>query len=559
MVTSSRRILGCAAIACLNLITLAPAVAQSDTRQRAPSPSVDVGVERERADRRAPQSVLEAQATTPVPPSDAKVAPVKSGAVQNLSKLIYEGTTLPPSVLDQAVAKFIGKPMSQENVKGIADALSATYAKSDIAYYAVVIPPQAPTEGQLIVRVVEGRLVSHRLVDPTSSTPERLIANYVQNLKGGPLRKTRLDRYLSLMRDVPGQTVKARILPLNQNGDLELELTIDRKQVELELSLDNAGIVNIVDGPQVQASVQINGTLREGDSTRFSANIPFAPERYQFYSVTHETPIGANGLSVSASAAHLKTLTRDNISGEATLGSLALLYKLVRSGNRNLTLSGSFDALSSSNNFLDTTFGDFETRVVRLGATFSDGDSKQAFALSGTASQGLKVLGSRPFEGFSDETFTKLNLSASFAQSIKDDMVVRITTRGQYSDDLLPVTEAFPLGGRGKGLAFLPGVLVADQAVGGSVELSKPIKINSIFLPRVVLFTFADGSAGKALARPEFDIAADNLALASAGAGIRFNILGRLSSTIEFAVPVESPDRLVERPPVVLFNITAAM
>jgi hemolysin activation/secretion protein len=559
MATSSRKIMGRAVIACLGLLSTTGAIAQNDTQQRTSTPSADAGVERERADRQAPQPVLGPQSATVVPSADAQVAAVAPEGVQNLTKVVYEGSTLPASVLDQAVAKFIGKPLSQENVKAIADALSATYAKSDIAYYAVVVPPQAPAGGQLIVRVVEGQLVSHRLVDPTPSTPERLIAKYVQNLRGGPLRKSRLDRYLSLIRDVPGQSVKARILPLNQNGELELELTITRKQVELELSLDNAGIANIVDGPQVQANVQINGTLREGDSTRFSANVPFAPERYQFYSVTHETPIGANGLSVSASAAHLATLTRNNIAGEATLGSLALLYKLVRSGNRNLTLSGSFDALSSSNNFLDTTFGDFETRVLRLGATLSDGDSKQAFAVSGVASQGLKILGSRPFEGFSDEAFTKFNVTASFAQSIKDDLVFKIATRGQYSDDLLPVTEAFPLGGRGKGLAFLPGVLVADQAVGGSVELSKPIKTGSPFLPRIVLFGFTDGSAGRFLARPEFDLAADNVALASAGGGIRFNILGKLNTTVEFAVPIDSPDRFVERPPVVLFNISAAM
>jgi hemolysin activation/secretion protein len=541
------------------MVMAAPAAAQSEQQARPPVAPNDPAVERNRADRRAPQPVLGEQKPVPLPPSDPRVAAVGEGAVQMLSSVVYEGTTLPKDLLDKATADFVGKPLTQGNVKAIADALSAVYARSDIAYYAVVVPPQAPDEGRLLVRVVEGRLASHRLVDPSPSTPERLIKGYVDNLKGGPLRKSRLDRYLSLIRDIPGQSVKARIVPLNQNGELELELTIDRKQVELELSLDNAGIANIVDGPQVQAGVQINGALREGDSTRFGANVPFAPERYQFYSVTHETPIGANGLSVSASAARLTTLTRSNIAGEATLGSVAALYKLIRSGNRNLTLSASFDALSSSNNFLDTTFGDFETRVVRLGATLSDGDQKQAFAVSGVLSQGLEILGARPFVGFSDETFTKFNLSASFAQSIKDDLVLKMASRGQYSSDLLPVTESFALGGRDKGLAFLPGVVVADQAAGGSIELSKPFKLGSPLLPSIVLFTFADGSAGRVLARPDFALPADSVALASAGGGVRFNILGRLNTTVEFALPIESPDRFVERPPVVLFNISASL
>lgn len=559
MVCVNRALLACSVLGSLGLVLASPATAQNEPPPASSGSSADPGVERNRADRRAPQPVLEAQKPVPLPPTDSRVAAVGQGAVQNLSKVIYEGATLPQDLLDKATASFVGKPLTQENVKAIADALSATYARSDIAYYAVVVPPQAPSEGRLVVRVVEGQLVSHRLVEPSPSTPERLIASYVDNLKGGPLRKSRLDRYLSLIRDIPGQSVKARILPLNQNGELELELTIDRRQVEVDLSLDNAGIANIVDGPQVQVGVQINGALREGDSTRFSANAPFAPDRYQFYSVSHETPIGASGFSLSASAARLTTLTRNNIAGEATLGSIAGLYKLIRSGNRNLTLSASFDALSSSNNFLDTTFGDFETRVVRLGATLSDGDQKQAYAISGVLSQGLELLGARPFEGFSEETFTKFNLTASFAQSIKDDLVLKIASRGQYSSDLLPVTESFALGGRGKGLAFLPGVIVADRAAGGSIEISKPVKTGFSIVPSVVLFTFADGSAGRVLARPDFDLPADSVALASAGGGLRLNILGRLSTTVEFALPIESPDQFVERPPVVLFNISASL
>jgi len=559
MASAIRTLANWAILGSLGICLVVPARGEGQSQTPPPAGSADPAVERGRADRAAPAPVLGPQKQVPSVPAEARVSDIAPGAVQNLSRVTYEGATLPSDVLDKAVARFIGKPLSQENVKAIAAALSETYARSDIAYYAVVVPPQAPTGGQLLVRVVEGQLMSHRLVEPSPSTPDRLIASYVENLKGGPLRKSRLDRYLSLIRDIPGQSVKARILPLNQSGDLELELTIDRKQVELDITLDNAGIANIVDGPQVQASVQVNGTIRDGDSTRFSANVPFAPDRYQFYSLTHETPLGANGLSLSASAAHLTTLTRGGIGGEATLGSVSLLYKLVRSGNRNLTLNTSFDALSSSNNFLDTTFGDFETRVVRLGATLSDGDQKQAFAVSGVLSQGLKFLGARPFVGYSDESFRKINLTASFAQSIKDDLIFKIATRGQYSEDLLPVTEAFALGGRGKGLAFLPGAIVADQAAGGSVELSKPIKLGLPVLPNIVLFTFADGSAGRVLARPAFDLAADSVALASAGGGIRFNVLGRLNTTVEVALPVETPAQFVERPPVLLFSISAAL
>ena len=541
-------------------IAAGPAPAQNLPETMAAPPSADAAIERERADRRAPVPVLaDRPPAPPVPETEAKVAAVETGTPEILREVVFEGATLPNAVLKSAVSGFVGQELGQTQVKAIADAVSKAYGRSDIAYFAVVVPPQVPKEGRLVVRVVEGTLTEHRIIDPTPSTPIRLIGSYVDNMKGGPLRKSRLDRYLSLIRDIPGQKVSAKIVPLNQQGDLVLELTITRKQVELEVSLDNAGVANVINGPVVQASAKLNGTLREGDTTKFTANVPFAPDRYQYYSVTHETPIGANGLSLALAGAHLQTRTRSGIEGEATLGSITAQYKVLRSGNSNITLSASFDALSSSNNFLDTTFGDFETRVVRLGAVASDGDNKQAFAISSILSQGLDGLGARPVMGFSETGFTKINLTSAFAQSIKDDLVLRVSARGQYSPDLLPVTESFALGGRGKGLAFLPGSLIADQGAGGSIELSQPIKIKSLVLPKVTLFTFADGSLGRVLARPLLGLDEDSVGLASAGGGIRFSLLSKLSATVEFAVQVASPDTLVERPPVVLFNIVSSL
>src|SRR3546814_6735250 len=56
----------------------------------------------------------------------------------------------------------------------------------------------------------------------------------------------------------------------------------------------------------------------EGDSTRIAGYLPFNPDRYQYYSLSHATPIGSNGLTLAAQAAHVETRSRDSRSEEHT-------------------------------------------------------------------------------------------------------------------------------------------------------------------------------------------------------------------------------------------------
>lgn len=543
------------------LVIHAPAIAQGMPHGLQQSNPNDPSIDRDRADRNAPLPSLGDNEEVEYPQGETRVASVsgQQDAAVSLASVRFAGSTLDASTLEAATREFIGQPLTPAVVSEIAAAVSAAYAESDIAYYAVVVPPQVPSGGGLLVEVTEGRLIEHRLVNPSPSTPERLIASYVENMKGGPLRKSTLDRYLSLIRGVPGQTVKARIVPVNSEGDLALELEVDRRQIEVEVRFDNSGVRNVLSSPQVQVGVAFNGVLREGDTTRISTYLPFRPDRYQFYSVSHETPIGANGFSVAVSAAHLRTRTLSDVEGRATLAGVTGRYRMIRSSTRNLTLSASFDGVRSSNYFLDTAFGDYQTRVLRAGAVYSDGNNDQAFALSGTVSQGLSVLGARPFQGYSEASFTKLNLTAAFASKVVDDLLLRVSTRGQYSADMLPTTERFSLGGRGLGLAFQSGSLTADRAIGGSVELSRPIRVDAGVLNDITVFAFADGSSGRSLERPVYNLAADDFSLASAGGGLRLLMANRFRATAEVAVPIEMPNSLTDGSPRFLFGFSASL
>ena len=525
----------------LGLMLAVPAVAQDTAPgQQSAAPIID----RDRTDRLEPQ-VVPTPVATPQPAPSVQVAPGASSASQILlTRLRYSGTTLPTARLDAATSSYIGRPLTGETLQGIANAISATYAKSDIAFYSVSIPPQVPGGGILTVRLVEGRVKDYRLAGMSPSAPARLIAAHMRRLmRDAPLRKSLLERTLALLRDIPGQTVDARLRQSGATGDLLIDLIVKRKQVQIGLTIDNSGVSNVVQGVQAQMSVTINGLVREGDSTRIAGYLPFYPDRYQYYSLSHSTPIGSDGLTLAAQAAHVESRSRGSItSGKATLAGLTLNYPVVRSMKSQLSLTASIDGIDSDNYFLDIRFGDYRSRALRLGASWSRADATNGYAISSVVSQGIDVLGARPFAGFSETGFTKVNVQAVAVKGISGKLSLKTSIKGQYSKDRLPVTERFPLGGRGAGMAFRTGTLTAEQALAGSAELSWSLPARSPLLKASALFIALDGALAHGTARPAYRLAARDYSLASAGGGVRLGLGPKWRVSAEVAVPVKRPD-----------------
>lgn len=496
-------------------------------------------IDRERPDRVAP-SIAPATAAPSAAPAPVVGPVAEPAAGVKLARVHYMGASLLAALLDRAVAPLIGRPLTRETLQAVAKAVGDAYARSDIAFYAVSIPAQVPAGGQLIVRVLEGRVSAYQLAGLSLSMPVKLIEAQMQRVKRDtPLRKSVLQRALGLLRDIPGQSVEARVRQSGGEGELILDLIIKRKQVQIGLLIDNSGVSNVIDGVQAQLSVTANGLLREGDSTRVAGYLPFYPDRYQFYSLSHSTPIGSNGTTLTANIAHMESRVRDRpIEGEATLAGLTVSHALIRTNRSNVTVNASLDGIDSSNYFLDVRFGDYRSRAVRLGASWSQSDARSGHALSAVISQGVGILGARAFTGFSEKQFTKVNAQAVAVRSLSKTLSLKLTAKAQYSADKLPVTERFALGGRGAGMAFRVGTRTAEQALAGGAEFSwTPARAPP--LQKAALFAYVDGAVAHEVARPFFSLPARDFSLASAGGGVRIGIGAKWRASAELAVPVK--------------------
>jgi hemolysin activation/secretion protein len=516
-----------------------PALAQPQVpagvgENQSQSPQID----RDRSDRVAPALPAAPNVSIARPAAPGVAAAATAVA---LTRVRFEGASLAPAALGNATAAFIGQPLTQPNLKAIADAVGKAYAASDIAYYSVAIPAQTPVGGVLTVRVVEGAVKRYAIKGVSETTPTKLVeAHIARIMKDTPLRKSVLERSLSLMRDMPGQTVEARIGQIDASGALLLEIDLKRKPINISVTIDNNGVSNVISAFQAQVAVTVNGLAREGDSTRVSSYLPIHPDRYKLYTASHSTPIGTNGMTATISGARVESRSNNGVEGQATLAGLSLNYPLIRSYKTNVSLTASLDGIDSSNYYLDTRFGDYRSRALRVGGSWSKADAKNGYAVSAVVSHGLDILNAKAFAGFSETGFTKANVQAVAVRTVAKNLVAKVTATGQYSRDKLPVTERLSLGGPGAGRAYRVGTITADRGATAMIELSWTLPKVPDRFKGSALFGFVDGATGHVVARPLYGLPAQSSTLASAGGGVRVG-LGKWRASVEVAVPVKRP------------------
>lgn len=446
-----------------------------------------------------------------------------------------EGSSIERGAIGGATQKFIGQPITAALLKQLGDAVAEIYANSVVALYTVYVPQQDLSQG--VVRLV----VSEGYIDDVSIKGEgghTLVRRYAAKLKGErPLLKATLERYLSLIRDIPGLTVDAQLLRAGKPGAVKLALDLKRKPLSMTTSLDNRGTA-LLGGVQFGATVTGNGLIREGDQTQLYLSTASDFEKYRYGSLSHSTPIGSEGVRVLGSVGYLRTRPESvPVEGKARTAGLQVSYPLVRSYTRNISLTGALDGVDSDNAVFGQTFSSEHTRALRGAVGFVDGSAKRTLGGSATVSRGLDILDARG-SAFGEVQFTKLNVRAQFDQALSDSVVLRLRASGQYSRDRLPGAEQFTLGGE-FGRAFESAIVTGDRGLAGLVELGWRPQGLPALIKGSELYGFVDGGIARYHSRGAF--AGRDWELASMGLGVRTMIAGKSWVGIEGAHALDEP------------------
>jgi hemolysin activation/secretion protein len=490
-------------------------------------------IDRGRIDR-AVQPDLPDQKSNPQRGGVVVTATSPTTAIRGIS---FRGEKVPARVAD-AAKPFLGRPADKPTLTALAAALSAAYAKSDIALYTVAIGAQDFAEGQVHVDVIEGYVAATAIVDPKKRAHPR-VRRMTENLIGiRPLSRTYFERQISLMRDLPGLTYDLSALSTGDTGAISLTITPHQKRTKFDFGYSNRGTQLLGQG-QFEGSAKLFEALTDGDQFSLSGAASSNFRDFLYAGAGYQIPVGYEGVTVSANLGYLKTRPRSiPIEGSAKTAGVTVSYPLIRGYKRDLFLSAGIDGINSDNAAFGSLIASERTRAARISASGSQRSEKRSIEFSGTISRGLGILGSHVDAPFADRVFTKANLAAAIGQKIGKVVIARVRASGQYTSDRLPAAERFAVGGADFGRAFDAGILSADRGIAGSVELAVLPKIAKK-LENTELYVFTDGARVSILDRGPYTGA--SYGLASAGVGTRLRYTTKAEIGLEGAKSISRP------------------
>ena len=502
----------------------------------APSPAGaqdGLTIDRDRLDRRPGQALPGATAPTPGAPTQAEaIAPFVLRAVS------VQGSRLGQARVEAAVQPFIGQTLDGAGLARLRAAVLAAYQDTPFALPVAALDMRRAAEGVIVVTAVEGRVARVNIGGETEGDID-LLRHYAARLTTeAPLSRPTAERYFSLIADIPGAKTTVTTAPSATPGALDLGLGLDQTRWEFVTGMNNRGS-RALGRTQWTASATLNRAFRLGDQTRLALTVPNDIDRFQYLALSHRQPIGYDGAAASLSLGHLRTRLPSGVEGDATTAGLVFSWPLIRSYRSNLYLSGGIDGLDSDN----AVFGDLvsteKTRTARASAAWSRVGARSSVGASGTVSQGIDGLGAQP-NLFADAGFTKVNVRVEGARAVGRTVRLSGAATVQWSDDPVPNSELFSLGGGEFGKAFSSALLVGDSGYGGKAEAAwRPA-----MLPRPVRGSevYVFGDQGEVRVNGRAGLPGRSASLASAGLGVRLAVADRAVIEVEAAKAVDKPD-----------------
>ena len=385
-----------------------------------------------------------------------------SGMSVTVSRFQFAGNTLlTQAQLAPAVASFVNRPLSFNDLQNAAAAVAETYRKAGWIVR-VYLPLQEIKDGVVTLQVVEAVFGQVRMegTAPTRVPFDRLVPIVgAAQPHGAALKAQAMDRALLLLDDMPGISTAGSLAPGEQANEVDLVLKIeDEKLVNGQVGVDNAS-ARSTGSARLTADLYINSPLRLGDQAVVNL---MHTEGSDYARLAYTVPLGAAGWRVGANASHLRyrlvddALAALDASGTSTTSGVEATYPLIRARLKNLYLALNYDNKRFDNRAAATTITDYKIDTFTVGL---NGNVLDQYAGGGSNSASLALVhGKVDLDGSPNAradalttrtggSFTKLRYAASRQQVLTEALALYAAFSGQTAGKNLDSAEKFYLGG----------------------------------------------------------------------------------------------------------------
>ena len=411
-----------------------------------------------------------------------------------------------------------------------------------------VVRSQQVDKGIIRIDIIEG-FVGKVNVQGDVAGPRKLLNSYRKKLLNSkPLLAKDLERYLLLVDDLPGLSVKSVLTPSEvQLGATDLTLILASKKYDGSRGVDNRS--SKFNGPiQVSGITNANSLLGLYEKIGFQAVVTKHIDELRFFNRFYEMPVSSEGAKIYFSTAGNKSqpgtdLEEFKVKGGSPNFMLKATHPFIRSKSKNLYANFSFIHRNSTTKFLGETDSEDKLRIANLGLSYDFVDDYRGVnLLSINWSQGFGFSGARETdspnlinrEGTSG--FTKFSGEVLRLQPLAASWILLGGVSWQYALDKLLASEQFGLGGSrfGRGSNF--SEITGDHGVAFKLALQRVFEINKAYIKDIKAYTFFD--YGTVWNRLKTSTDSSKQDLSSIGLGFRFNLTDRLSGYLELDKPL---------------------
>ncbi|NDY93193.1 ShlB/FhaC/HecB family hemolysin secretion/activation protein [Ideonella livida] len=377
-------------------------------------------------------------------------SPAAGESAFDIAMFQIEGNTvLPATVLEAAVAPFLGPGRGMAGVEGARQALEALYQQRGYLTVLVDIPEQRVQGGVVRLSVIEGRVGGRHVLGARWHDPARLREAVPAVAPGQVPDFHRLQAELAPLNQGEALRVQPVVKPGLRPGTVEVELQVrDQAPVSASLELNNqhaAGTAAL----RLSASARHDHLFQRGHSLQLTLQTaPAAPQQSRAlvlaYAVPGQAPGSAWTYQLSASDSDVASLGGVQVLGRGLTVGLRHQQLLPRTeGASVLTLGVDLRRLEETVAF-GAQADRFPLRYVPWQASLADGLALGAWQWQGSATLGAawRVLGRREVScplsdgsvGTVDQFACKRNGGdGSFATLRTDHRLQRAAPGGQWA------------------------------------------------------------------------------------------------------------------------------
>jgi len=417
--------------------------------------------------------------------------------------------------LAKVTEPFANRELGSEEIEEARRAVSRYYISHGFINSGAIIPDQSPTDGIILMQIVEGGLSEIEL-HGNKWLRDRYVKSRLERWSAPPLNLLDLQQGLQLLRQNPNvKQLNAELKPGTAPGESRLDVQItDQQPFRLGIQVDNqrppsvgaeeiwlvASDMNLTGfGDQLDFKYGIANAGADGMEFSGANNIEGS---YLLPLTRYDTTLGLHGSRLNTSIIEQPFASLDIPSQTDSYG-IVLRQPVYQTANREAAVSIGFDRRQNNTWLLGEPFnispgavnGEMVVSVLRFSQEWLQRGQNHVLALRSTFNFGLDVLGATDngVPGDPNARFFSWLGQAQYVQRLfntQNQLVLRLA--GQYTDQPLLALEQISIGGFESVRGYLENQLVRDRGIVSSVEFRLPVLYNKAGAGIVQLAPFFD-------------------------------------------------------------------